>query len=377
MPTLRESMQKETLIAILIGLTLGLFVTYGLYQFKQSVTTPPVAEIVTDGDKNTENEDVSKLQITSPEDGLIQTENELIVSGQTSEPNSYVVVFVGNDETILQSDDSNNFSATVDLEDGANVVTIINIDQDGQLIKEERVVAVTSLFAVDEGNDAEEPEQAEENTEESADTTSNTETEEAEESTTQAILDRINRKLSEEQQEELAKTIEQLSVKRKALIGQIERVTEEALTITTTEGTVILPIDKDTTIQKAGKNIKIDDVAVENWALIMGMTDDTTIKPEQIIISTTTLRPNPQFVMIGTVLEIEKSSLTLTNRSDSNQVELSFDKNTDYEDLEGESAKLSNFSSDLTVLVVGYEKTVKDKTSKLLTTMRALAVFED
>lgn len=134
-------MKKEVIIAILIGLALGLFITYGVYQARTglsqksmdpSLLPQPITETPFSGE----------LALNSPADESVQNENTVSVSGTTL-PNSFVVVFVGNKETITHSDDSGNFSVEVELEDGGNVVTVFVIDQDGGSLSLERTVTVT------------------------------------------------------------------------------------------------------------------------------------------------------------------------------------------------------------------------------------------
>jgi hypothetical protein len=133
-------MKKETIIAILIGLSLGLFITYGIYQARTGIsrrsndpqlTTPAPTENF-----------AGELVLNSPLDESVQAEDVVSVSGTTI-PNSFVVVFVGNEETITNSDDSGNFSVEVALEEGANIITVFVIDEDGRTLSVEKTVIVT------------------------------------------------------------------------------------------------------------------------------------------------------------------------------------------------------------------------------------------
>lgn len=352
-------MQKETLISVLIGLTLGLFVTYGLYRLKQSITTAPdenSSPTVTPGVENPTQ--TSRIQLTSPQDGIIQTADTIEVSGTTSVPESYVVIFVGNDETILQADETGGFSLEVKLEDGANVITVVLVDEDGKVESTERLVAVTDVF---EDSSAAAPEA--ETTEVAVDASP------AAESTTDALLDRIQKNKDKFQDSDLIKTIEQLTVKRKAIMGRVTRVTDEAITLDSRQGSTILPIDENTNITKASKEIALSAIAVDDWALVMGKVDDNTVTPEYVMVSSQSLEPEPYLVALGSLSQIGKTSVTITNRADDQEMELTINKNTKYQDLDGKEASLSNFVTDLTVLAVGKEETI--------TTLRALAVFEN
>ena len=134
-------MKKEIVIAILIGLSLGLFITYGIYQARTGISRrssdPNLTVTPAPGE-----EFAGELVLNSPIDETIQSENTVSVSGTTL-PNSFVVIFVGNDETITTTDDSGNFSVEVSLEDNGNVITVYVIDEDGRTLSAERVVVVS------------------------------------------------------------------------------------------------------------------------------------------------------------------------------------------------------------------------------------------
>lgn len=142
-------MKKEIVIAILIGLSLGLFITYGVYQAKTGVSRK------TKQDQNTlaltpapDQEFSGELILNSPEDEIIQSETTTSVSGTTL-PSSFVVVFVDNDETITTSDESGNFSVEVNLNDGVNIITTIVIDENGRSISDTKTVIVSDESLVE------------------------------------------------------------------------------------------------------------------------------------------------------------------------------------------------------------------------------------
>jgi len=145
-------MKKEIVIAILIGLSLGLFITYGVYQAKTGISTK------SDQDQKTlaltpapNQEFAGELILNSPEDGLIQTEKTISVSGTTL-PSSFIVVFVGNDENITNSDGSGNFSTGVNLDSGVNIITIVVLDENGRSISVKRTVIVSDEPLIEEAS---------------------------------------------------------------------------------------------------------------------------------------------------------------------------------------------------------------------------------
>lgn len=140
-------MRKEVLLAILIGAGLGLLITFGVYQSRRNVSETQKDQVqeVLNNHANNEEVDNSQLAITSPEDNLIADSQRLIVSGNT-QANNFVVIFVNNEEMITNADQSGNFSKEVRLNQGANVLVIYAIDQDGLVSQNTRTVIVDADF---------------------------------------------------------------------------------------------------------------------------------------------------------------------------------------------------------------------------------------
>lgn len=137
-------MKKEVLIAIFVGLSMGLIITFGVYRVMSSITEKPVAEFV----QETQTEVTATptvLALHSPEDGIIQTETDLTVTGTTI-ANSFIVVFVNDEDYISTSDESGNFTIKVELETGENIIRVHVVDVNVAHTVEERFVVVSNAF---------------------------------------------------------------------------------------------------------------------------------------------------------------------------------------------------------------------------------------
>jgi hypothetical protein len=146
-------MKKEAIIAILIGLSLGLFITYGVYQARTGISRRSNNPQLTD---NQQLETFAgELALNSPLDESVYQESTISVSGTTL-PNNFVIIFVGNEETITNSDDSGNFSSQVELEEGANIITVFVIDEDGRSLSATRTVTLTDETFAENTTEAEE-----------------------------------------------------------------------------------------------------------------------------------------------------------------------------------------------------------------------------
>ncbi len=151
-------MKKEIIIAILIGLSLGLFITYGVYQAKTGIsqkTNQDQKELALT--PAPDQQFAGELVIHSPENEIVQNENTVSVSGTTLE-NSFVVVLVGNQENITTSDDSGNFSVEVELKTGANIITVVVLDENGRSISATRTLVVSDDSLMPEASDSAEEE---------------------------------------------------------------------------------------------------------------------------------------------------------------------------------------------------------------------------
>lgn len=141
-------MRKEILLAVLIGISLGLLITFGVYQSRQNVSDSQnnqTQDLVKSAMLDEGSENNSQLALTSPEDELLTGSRRLIVSGATG-ANNFVVIFVNNEETITHADESGNFSIEVELNEGANIIVVQSLDEDGQSCQVERSVVVDGEF---------------------------------------------------------------------------------------------------------------------------------------------------------------------------------------------------------------------------------------
>jgi hypothetical protein len=142
------SMKKELLVAVVIGLLVGLVITYGVYRASTAGRGPRSTTQTTITTDSTAHE-TSTLVLSSPEDESVQTTDQITVAGTTL-PDSTVVVFVNDLEHITTADRSGNFSVVGKLEAGSNVIIVHSLTEDGSLTMVERtVIYITdSLTAV-------------------------------------------------------------------------------------------------------------------------------------------------------------------------------------------------------------------------------------
>lgn len=137
-------MKKEFIFAILVGLVMGLFITYGIYYSQRSTEQEQVTTTMEQLEKTETEPDSNasgQLTIYSPEDEIITAETTTDVTGKTL-PQAFVVIFVNDKPILTQADETGNFAKEINLQKLANIIRIYAIDNDGEEYVVERTVIV-------------------------------------------------------------------------------------------------------------------------------------------------------------------------------------------------------------------------------------------
>lgn len=158
-------MRKEIFLAIVVGIIVGLAITFGVYTLRQRfLPNKTVQEIANSRDQNptpTPGVEHKNLTLTQPENNLLTDQPEVKIVGRTL-PNSYVTILTQEKEAITVADQDGDFAHDVTLELGGNRVTVISSLPDGQ--QEEVVLSLVYSTADLDLNPTATPE-AEEGTE--------------------------------------------------------------------------------------------------------------------------------------------------------------------------------------------------------------------
>ena len=140
-------MKKEVLISIIIGVTIGLVVTFFVYktQFAGKETNAPIISPLSEN-KTPEVTPTpfatQTLSLISPIDQSISTESKTTVSGVTT-PASWVVILGEKGEKVIQADGKGNFGTDLLLTAGENEIQIKAVSDKG----EEVVKIVTVVYS--------------------------------------------------------------------------------------------------------------------------------------------------------------------------------------------------------------------------------------
>ncbi|OGV92762.1 hypothetical protein A3B57_01990 [Microgenomates group bacterium RIFCSPLOWO2_01_FULL_47_10] len=133
-------MKKEVIVAIIVGFSLGLVITYGVYRAQSSLSQKAAKD---EASNQPANQDLPVspilLSITQPMEGSISDQDTVSVGGITQK-NTLVTVISPSDHQAVQADELGNFSLDIALESGPNRLTVTSFNEDGS--KQEKVINV-------------------------------------------------------------------------------------------------------------------------------------------------------------------------------------------------------------------------------------------
>lgn len=128
-------MIKELTIAIILGAVIGFGATSGIISLKnnsnpsQNAPSPTDTPTTQDSDSSTQNPHT--LSIQKPDNEIVTDTDKIDIVGTTT-PNSQVVVHGQTDTFFITSDDSGQFSQSMELIGGVNLIQISSISPDEQ-----------------------------------------------------------------------------------------------------------------------------------------------------------------------------------------------------------------------------------------------------
>lgn len=159
----------------------------------------------------------------------------------------------------------------------------------------------------------------------------------------------------------------------RAYLAKVLRVSEETLTVANYSGNKIIPLEGSIVIQKNDKDAKVSEIAVGNFVGVYGEIINDNLKIKKISIYDKDFNPKDKIIALGSISMIGKNDLKITPRSGEKELAFSFDKKTNFQNFQGEDAKLAEFYEDLQCLVVAFA----DKNGNyVVSTIRALSTFE-
>lgn len=135
-------MKKELVWAIITGFGLGLVITYGVWSAKKAIK-PKLKEIKQTEINTTPIVPSISLEIEKPKDESIINEEKTVLAGKTN-PRAILAIFTEEDELIIEADEKGRFETEIELVGGANEITIITFDDEGNEASQSMTIVYTT-----------------------------------------------------------------------------------------------------------------------------------------------------------------------------------------------------------------------------------------
>jgi hypothetical protein len=138
-------MKRETIIASVLGVTLGLVVA-GFIVFK-TADKPDKKNVIANVESNItptvkiQQEESYLFDVSAPEDDIVVHSNSVTVSGQASK-GSLVVVQSPTDSQILQINEDQSFETNLSLSLGENVIMLSYYPEGSTILNQEKELRV-------------------------------------------------------------------------------------------------------------------------------------------------------------------------------------------------------------------------------------------
>lgn len=179
-----------------------------------------------------------------------------------------------------------------------------------------------------------------------------TESEATEESTISNI-----KKVIQDKQVELGQNDQLSTQSKQAYLAQVKRVSAETLTVLNNQNNIVIPLTEDLEIVKEDEEIKLDEIAVDDWIIVYSVVEKDVSVPKRILLTETDFTQEDRKITIGSITELYSNNLLFDSRTGESDLNFLLDKNTQYFDDNGDEISLRDLYSDLQCLIVATAKT--------------------
>lgn len=275
-------MHKEVIIAISLGIFIGLVSAFGIWRVNKVVTSKPeyqaskpeLKETTTKSEPN-----ATSLTLARPENLDVIVENPVEIAGVTSAQS--IVVVSGEDEDYITTlDASGSFTQEVELSGGLNEIRLTAFAADGNTVEQNLTLVYSEEFG--------------------------------------KILDQ-NDKSATDSAKPKEKAQEKLTLQKsnpKAYVGTVTDKTEDSLQIRNTAGEIqlisVLPEDVSfVKLNDKSSLIKYDDVAIGDFLAALGFQNGNGVLAAKRIIVTSPPAAITIKIIYGEIIDIEKGEISI------------------------------------------------------------------
>jgi hypothetical protein len=138
-------MKQERVILSFIMVLIGLLVAGGLFYFYQSTknVSPSTTTIVNRITPTPTPEPKLYLSLNQPSDEQVVSSKTLVISGKTN-PGATLIIITDADQQVIQPSSQGDFSTTVALDDGQNLIEMQSILPTGETIMIKRTITYST-----------------------------------------------------------------------------------------------------------------------------------------------------------------------------------------------------------------------------------------
>lgn len=292
-------MRRELVWAIVIGISFGLIIAFGVWRINSSLNKSKSGFPETTPDSQNPQTEF-KITLNTPGENSVVTDTPVSVSGITK-PLTWVVVSGESGDYILQSDEKGIFSQEVELTPGVNRIKITAFDPKGSQSLQKVLVVYSSVFQL---KTVVPP------------TPGDAATGDA------AIREKVAQKVAEAMSQPKAylgivTDITSSTIQIKNPESQIEQISigSEGVAVINTTGTV-------------NKTVKLTDIAIGDFIVAMGYIDGNQVLVSQRILITNPVEDPKLSVSMGRVTKTSTKTLTVSDIKTGETGTLTPSKNT-------------------------------------------------
>jgi hypothetical protein len=138
-------MKKEQLILSFVAIGFGLLVAgVGFYLFQATKTTSnPNTKTITLASPAPTSAPTISLVLDQPKDEEVVNSKILVVSGKT-QSNAVVTVITDSSEDVITPSETGQFSTTISLDNGQNILQVISIAPNGESVTIKRTITYST-----------------------------------------------------------------------------------------------------------------------------------------------------------------------------------------------------------------------------------------
>ena len=138
-------MKQERVILSFIMVLIGLLVAGGLFYFYQSTKTvsPSTTAIVNRIIPTPTLEPKLYLSLNQPSDEQVVSSKTLVISGKTNS-GATLIIITGADQQVIQPSSQGDFSTTITLDDGQNLIKMQSILPTGETTMIKRTITYST-----------------------------------------------------------------------------------------------------------------------------------------------------------------------------------------------------------------------------------------